>query len=41
MNISLDLLKIFKTVAFYQSISKAANVLCVTQPSITKSMKKE
>ena len=40
MNISFDLLKIFKTVAFYQSISKAAKVLCVTQPSITKSIKK-
>ena len=40
MNISFDLLKIFKTVAFYQSISKAANALCVTQPSITKSIKK-
>lgn len=40
MNVSFDLLKIFKTVAFYQSISKAAKVLCVTQPSITKSIKK-
>ena len=39
MNISLDLLKVFKTVAFYNSISKAANVLCVTQPSVTKSIK--
>lgn len=40
MNISFDLLKVFKTVAFYNSISKAAKVLCVTQPSITKSIKK-
>ena len=40
MNVSFDLLKIFKTVAFYQSISKAAKILCVTQPSITKSIKK-
>lgn len=40
MNVSFDLLKIFKTVAFYQNISKAAKVLCVTQPSITKSIKK-
>lgn len=39
MNISFDLLKIFKTVAFYGSVSKAANELCVTQPSITKSIK--
>ena len=40
MNISFDLLRIFKTVAFYGNISKAAKVLCVTQPSITKSIKK-
>lgn len=40
MNISFDLLKIFKTVAFHKSISKAAKELCVTQPSITKSIKK-
>ena len=40
MNISLDLLKIFKTVAYHKSISKAAKELCVTQPSITKSIKK-
>ena len=40
MNISFDLLKIFKTVEFYQNKSKAAKVLCVTQPSITKSIKK-
>ena len=40
MNISLDLLKIFKTVAYHKSISKAANELCVTQPSITKAIKK-
>lgn len=40
MDISLDLLKIFKTVAFYGNISKAAKKLCVTQPSVTKSIKK-
>lgn len=40
MDISLDLLKIFKTVAFYENISKAAKKLCVTQPSVTKSVKK-
>ena len=40
MDFSYDLLKIFKTVAFYSSISKAANELCVTQPSVTKSIKK-
>ena len=39
MDISFDLLKIFKTVAFHKSVSKAAKVLCVTQPSITKSIK--
>ena len=40
MDVSLDLLKVFKTVAFYNSISRAAKVLCVTQPSVTKSIKK-
>ena len=40
MNISFDLLKVFKTVAFYGNVSKAAKVLCVTQPSITKAIKK-
>lgn len=40
MNISFDLLKIFKVVAYYESISKAAKILCVTQPSVTKSIKK-
>jgi len=40
MDISLDLLKIFKTVAYYGNISKAAKKLCVTQPSVTKSIKK-
>ena len=40
MNVSFDLLKIFKTVAYYGSISKAAKVLCVTQPSVTKAIKK-
>lgn len=40
MDISFDLLRIFKIVAQSGSISKAANKLCVTQPSITKSIKK-
>lgn len=40
MNISLDLLKVFKTVAYYGSITKAAKKLCVTQPSVTKSIRK-
>ena len=40
MNVSFDLLKTFKTVAFCGSISKAAKNLCVTQPSVTKSIKK-
>ena len=40
MNISFDLLRIFKIVAQTGSISKAAKKLCVTQPSITKSIKK-
>lgn len=40
MNVSFDLLKIFKTVAYYGNISKAAKILCVTQPSVTKSIKK-
>jgi len=40
MNISYDLLKIFKEVAYYESVSKAAKILCVTQPSVTKSIKK-
>ena len=40
MNVSLDLLRVFKIVAYHMSISKAAEVLCVTQPSVTKSIKK-
>lgn len=40
MDISFDLLRIFKVVAYYGSISKAAKKLCVTQPSVTKSIKK-
>ena len=40
MNVSFEWLRIFKTVAFYGNISKAAKSLCVTQPSITKSIKK-
>lgn len=35
-----NLLKIFKTVAYYNSISRAAQELCVTQPSVSKSIKK-
>lgn len=40
MDISFDLLKIFKIVAQYENVSKAAKILCVTQPSITKAIKK-
>ena len=40
MDVSFDLLKVFKEVAYYESISKAAKKLCVTQPSVTKSIKK-
>lgn len=40
MNISFDLLKVFKVVAFYGSISRAAKELCVTQSSVTKAIKK-
>ena len=40
MEISYDLLKIFKEVAYCESVSKAAKKLCVTQPSVTKSIKK-
>lgn len=40
MDISFDLLKTFKIVAQLGSISKAAKKLCLTQPSITKSIKK-
>lgn len=40
MDISFDLLRTFKIVAQYGSISKASKKLCVTQPSITKSIKK-
>ena len=40
MDISFDLLRIFKVVAQSGSISKASKKLCVTQPSITKSIKK-
>lgn len=40
MEISYDLLKVFKEVAYYESVSKAAKKLCVTQPSVTKSIKK-
>ena len=40
MNVSFDLLKVFKTVAYYNNVSKAAKELCVTQPSVTKAIKK-
>ncbi len=40
MEISFDLLRVFKTVAYYGNISKAAKKMCVTQPSVTKSIKK-
>ena len=40
MEISFDLLRTFKIVAQLGSISKASKKLCVTQPSITKSIKK-
>lgn len=40
MDISFDLLRVFKIVAQSGSISKASKKLCVTQPSITKSIKK-
>lgn len=35
-----NLLKVFKTVAYYNSISRAAQELCVTQPSVSKSIKR-
>ena len=40
MDINFDLLRTFKIVAHHGSISKAAKILCVTQPSITKAIKK-
>lgn len=40
MDISFDLLRTFKIVAQVGSISKASKKLCVTQPSITKAIKK-
>ena len=40
MNVSFDLLRIFKTVAYHKNVSKAAKDLCVTQPSVTKAIKK-
>ena len=40
MNISFDLLRTFKVVAYYGNVSKAADKLCVTQPSVTKAIKK-
>lgn len=38
-NISLDLYKIFCTVAKYKNITKAAEELFVTQPSISMALK--
>lgn len=40
MDVSFDLLRTFKIVAQYENVSKAARILCVTQPSITKAIKK-
>lgn len=40
MDINLELLRTFKIVAQLGSISRAAKKLCLTQPSITKSIKK-
>lgn len=40
MNVSFDLLKVFKTVAYCGNISRAAKELCVTQPSVTKAIQK-
>lgn len=40
MNVSFDLLRTFKIVAYYNSVSKAAHELCVTQSSVSKSIKK-
>lgn len=40
MDISLDLLRTFKLVAYYNSVSKAAEKLCVTQSSVSKAIKK-
>ena len=40
MGISFDLLRTFKVVAYYGNVSKAAKKLCLTQPSVTKAIKK-
>lgn len=40
MNINLDLYKVFYYVAKNKSITKAANELMITQPGISKSIKK-
>lgn len=40
MEVSFDLLRTFKVVAQYGSISKASKKLCLTQPSVTKTIKK-
>ena len=39
MNIDLELLRVFKCVAYHNNISKAANELCITQPSVSKAIK--
>lgn len=40
MNISFDLLEVFKLVAYYNSVSKAAEKLNLTQSSVSKSIMK-
>ena len=40
MEVSFNLLRTFKVVAQYGSISKASKKLCLTQPSVTKTIKK-
>ena len=39
MNINFELYKVFYTVAKYESITKAANILHISQPAISKSIK--
>lgn len=39
-NISFDLYRLFYVVANYENISKAANVLYITQPAVTQGIKK-
>lgn len=40
MDVNLELYKIFYTVATYKSISKAANILYISQPAVTVQIKK-